>query len=280
MSRALNGLRELAPPTARPNATSNILKAGLEEAPFSPAQESTTRTCIVSFQPPQGDSDRVITSHPDSPTELFNAWHASFKHRVPQTLRWKFRIPDNEVEDVEQMVWEKVWKKLPRCRCSEDSWPWLKRILRSVAIDFLRKRKSQDRIANEHRRQLGSAARRRKRTGDWEAPPAPPTAAISDEAREAVIKAVDELNPADGIAVKDRFWNGAPVTEIAHRAKIGRKTAERQMARSLRVIGETLQPHIDDFQTESTLSAHDRPRPGRARSGSLHEGDSGLAQAG
>jgi len=172
---------------------------------------------------------------------------------VPRTLRWEFRIPDNDVEDVQQTVWAKVWEELtkggPRRLSSANAWPWLKLILRSVAIDFHRKRASVDKVVGEHRRQLGSAARRRKSNGEWESLGAPPRATLSDEAREAVIQAVDKLNPEDGNAVKDRFWNGSPLTEIARQAKIGRRTAGRQMARTLRVIGEKLQPKIDDLET-------------------------------
>jgi RNA polymerase sigma factor (sigma-70 family) len=163
-------------------------------------------------------------------------WAETLGRRVRGILRWQCGVPLDDVEDVEHEVWAKADKYLNAGkalrRSAEDAWPWLKTIIRSVAMDYHRRRKS------NNRRHEGLAALRQRTADDL-----PVMQAIRNEQHErnqAVWEAMASLSPEERRAVEASVLDEQRTAAIARREGIGRKKAERRIARGLRRLREKL----------------------------------------
>jgi RNA polymerase sigma factor (sigma-70 family) len=195
---------------------------------------------ITKFEQP-GKDDRHLATQQERSTY----WAETLGSRVRGTICRQFGVPLDDVEDVEHEVWAKAARHLsdgsPLRRNAEEAWPWLKTIILSVAMDYHRRRKSD----NRRRERL---AELRQRTVEDDLPVAQAMRNEQHERNQAVWEAMDSLNPEERRAVEASVLDEQRTTEIARREGIGRKTAERRIARGLRLLGERLEQFRGDFQ--------------------------------
>ena len=113
-------------------------------------------------------------------------------------------------EDVAQETFIKVWKNLKKFNPAKKFKPWLFRIARNSAIDYLRQRKLTIPLPGVHDdEENGSAA-------DLADPaPLPPEQATSLETKKAVRKIIEALPPIYGTMLKLYYLEEFSLPEIA-----------------------------------------------------------------
>jgi RNA polymerase sigma factor (sigma-70 family) len=136
----------------------------------------------------------------------------------------------DEAEDAAQEAFVKAYYALPRFRIEAPFKPWLLRIVANEARNRARSGRRRERLA------LRSAA-----VSDRDAAPSPETAALALEDREALVAALNRLEPRDREVIGYRFLLGLSEAETAAVLDVRPGTAKSRLSRAmakLRVVLE------------------------------------------
>jgi RNA polymerase sigma factor (sigma-70 family) len=194
-----------------------------------------------------------------------NKWHDEYDDRIRDIVRNEYRVPKFAVADVAQEVWLKVWTSLREGEAllpstEAEPWPWIEKIIKSMAGEYYRSHASQERRKTVWRNERQKTDRRWKFHGKWTCLPPKNVPAISDAAKKAAIDAVEARADGDRDVISDRYWIGLKVTEMARRAGIHRKAAERKVVKALRVVGAKLERLPADALPEPVILKFPGPR--------------------
>jgi RNA polymerase sigma factor (sigma-70 family) len=192
-------------------------------------------------------------------------WYDEYDNRIRDVVRDTYRVPKFAVPDVVQEVWLKVWTRLCDGEAllpstEAEPWPWIEKIVKSMAGEYYRCRASQERRKTVWRAEHQKTDRRWKIRGKWTRFPPKNVSAISDAVKKAAIDAVEALEATDRDVLSDRYWKGLKITEMAHRAGIHRKAAERKVVKALRVVGTNLGELPADVFPEPVILKFPGPR--------------------
>jgi RNA polymerase sigma factor (sigma-70 family) len=145
-------------------------------------------------------------------------------------VAWLVTRDRDEAEDAAQEAFVKAYYALPRFRIEAPFRPWLLRIVANEARNRARSGRRRQWLA------LRSAA-----VSDRDAAPSPETAALALEDREALVAALNRLEPRDREVIGYRFLLGMSEAETAEVLDVRPGTAKSRLSRAmakLRVVLE------------------------------------------
>jgi RNA polymerase sigma-70 factor (ECF subfamily) len=137
-------------------------------------------------------------------------------------VAWLVTRDRDEAEDAAQEAFVKAYYALPRFRPDAPFRPWLLRI-----------------VANEARNRARSGRRRRglalraAAVSDRDAAPSPETAALALGDREALVAALNRLEPRDREVIGYRFLLGLSESETAQVLDVRPGTAKSRLSRAM-----------------------------------------------
>lgn len=149
--------------------------------------------------------------------------------RLVYRIAYGFTGDRESAMDVTQNVFLKVHSRLSTWRWGGNFRGWITRIAANEAISWNR-------------------ARRRRPTAELEEDvlldpsPGPETSLSRHEDREALVRALDSLNPKQRLAVVLRYYEGAGQSEIAEALECGEGTARTLVFRGLQRMRAVLAP--------------------------------------
>ena len=127
-----------------------------------------------------------------------------------------------DTDDVVQEAFVKAWQALDRFRPDAPFRPWLLRIVANEARNRARSGRRRQWLA------LRSAA-----VSDRDAAPSPETAALALEDREALVAALNRLEPRDREVIGYRFLLGLSEAETAEVLEVRPGTAKSRLSRAM-----------------------------------------------
>jgi RNA polymerase sigma factor (sigma-70 family) len=176
------------------------------------------------------------------PTEAELVWrarrgdHAAFGQLVAAYQEVAFRtaylvIGDaGEAEDAAQEAFVKAYRALDRFREGASLRPWLLRIVANTASN--RRRSA--------RRRLGLQLRAQADVGQAATAPSAEAIVVRDEARRALLDAVNGLDPGDRLIIGARYFLDLPAAEIAALAGIAPGTVKSRLSRARSKLAKRL----------------------------------------
>lgn len=145
-------------------------------------------------------------------------------------VAWLVTRDRDEAQDAAQEAFVKAYYALPRFRPDLPFRPWLLRI-----------------VANEARNRARSGRRRERLTlraaavSDGDAAPSPETAALAQEDREALVSALNRLEPRDREVIGYRFLLGLSEAETAEVLDVRLGTAKSRLSRAMAKLRQVLE---------------------------------------
>ncbi len=161
-----------------------------------------------------------------------DAYEDLVKRYGPIAVRvaWLVTRDRDEAQDAAQEAFVKAYYALPRFRPDLPFRPWLLRI-----------------VANEARNRARSGRRRERLTlraaavSDGDAAPSPETAALAQEDREALVSALNRLEPRDREVIGYRFLLGLSEAETAEVLDVRLGTAKSRLSRAMAKLRQVLE---------------------------------------
>jgi RNA polymerase sigma factor (sigma-70 family) len=145
-------------------------------------------------------------------------------------VAWIVTRDRDEAEDAAQEAFVKAYYALDRFRPDRPFRPWLLRI-----------------VANEARNRARSGRRRERLTlraaavSDGDAAPSPETAALAQEDREALVSALNRLEPRDREVIGYRFLLGMSEAETAEVLDVRLGTVKSRLSRAMAKLRTVLE---------------------------------------
>ncbi len=156
--------------------------------------------------------------------EARDAMSCLYARHAPSLLAFlASRVPRDDVEDVHQVVWERVWERLPDCFHEGNFRAWLFQITRNYLIDLRRKKRPQT-FADEYAASLidGRSVE--------------PSVAVIDRERFAVLRqCVARLDPSLALVIQARLA-GEDYDAICRRVGITIPQAHKMLHRAKHLL--------------------------------------------
>ena len=161
-----------------------------------------------------------------------DAYEDLVKRYGPIAFRVAFLVTRDrdEAQDAAQEAFVKAYYALPRFRPELPFRPWLLRIVANEARNRARSGRRRERLA------LRAAA-----VSDRDAAPSPETAALAQEDREAVVAALNRLEPRDREVIGYRFLLGLSEAETAEVLDVRLGTAKSRLSRAMAKLRDVLE---------------------------------------
>ena len=137
-------------------------------------------------------------------------------------VAWLVTRDRDEAEDAAQEAFVKAYYALPRFRTEAPFRPWLLKIVANEA---------RNRARSDRRRQ--GLALRAAAVSDRDAAPSPETVALAFEDREALVAALNRLDPRDREVIGYRFLLGLSEAETAEVLEVRPGTAKSRLSRAM-----------------------------------------------
>jgi RNA polymerase sigma-70 factor (ECF subfamily) len=142
--------------------------------------------------------------------------------QVAFRVAWLVTRDPGEAEDAAQEAFVKAYYALPQFRPDSPFRPWLLRIVANEA---------RNRARSTRRRQ--GLALRAAAVSAGDAAPSPETAALASEDREALVAALNRLEPRDREVIGYRFLMGLSEAETAEVLDVRLGTAKSRLSRAM-----------------------------------------------
>lgn len=141
-----------------------------------------------------------------------------YQENVEGLYRYAFSFVKNDAaaEDIVAVVFEKAWKSR---FTSVQTKPWLYRVARNTAIDFLRKEATQQNIIKEAKLSF----------------------VLTEQENQELMSALEALEPIDREIVFLKYWAGLSSKEIAQTVKISSTNVTTRLSRALTKMKEEIQ---------------------------------------
>ncbi|HET9671827.1 MAG TPA: sigma-70 family RNA polymerase sigma factor [Actinomycetota bacterium] len=161
-----------------------------------------------------------------------DAYEDLVKRYGPIAFRVAFLVTRDrdEAQDAAQEAFVKAYYALPRFRPELPFRPWLLRIVANEARNRARSGRRRERLA------LRAAA-----VSDRDAAPSPETAALAQEDRDALVAALNRLEPRDREVIGYRFLLGLSESETAEVLDVRPGTAKSRLSRAMAKLRELLE---------------------------------------
>jgi RNA polymerase sigma factor (sigma-70 family) len=153
-------------------------------------------------------------------------------------VAWLVTRDRGEAEDAAQEAFVKAYYALPGFRPDLPFRPWLLRIVANEA---------RNRARSGRRRQ--GLALRAAAVSDGDAAPSPETAALALEEREALVAALNRLEPRDREVIGYRFLLGLSEAETAAVLDVRLGTAKSRLSRAMARLREVLDAELLEAET-------------------------------
>ncbi len=140
-------------------------------------------------------------------------------------------------QDLTQATFINAWRALPRLKKSEAFVPWLFRIARNLARDYIAQRK-------EHELAAGNIANLAALRSDPRDDPAQQT--LTEEQSAAVHEAIAKLPAHHREVVLLHHIEGLPVDEVAEALGVPRGTVLSRLARAREALRRSLAPLVEE----------------------------------